>query len=314
MQRIVVLFPGALGDALLALPAWRHIRRRHPGTHLTLVVNGALVECARALGVADTVTRLDGPDVAALFAGGPAPSWLADGPVVYSWYGSTAPAVRARLASLAGELMLARVEQGGEGPHAAVAYARHVGVRATRASLVADAAFEVPPSVRMRAIVDAAGAPLLVVHTGAGAAAKRWPPAGMAAAVAWWRDHGGVAIELRGPAETDDPLPGVVRVIDDASLLDAADLLRAATAYLGNDSGISHLAAAAGARGVVVFGPTSPRRWRPLGDRLAVVAPAEPASFVLDSRVVRRVIRRLAAVLGARSTLTSPTAASSVRR
>ena len=39
-----------------------------------------------------------------------------------------------------------------------------------------------------------------------------------------------------------------------------------ASAFVGNDSGISHLAAAIGTPGVVLFGPTDPRRWRPLGE------------------------------------------------
>jgi ADP-heptose:LPS heptosyltransferase len=50
-----------------------------------------------------------------------------------------------------------------------------------------------------------------------------------------------------------------------AALLSQADL------YLGNDSGISHLAGAVGARGVVLFGPTRPHQWRPLGGNLLVV-------------------------------------------
>jgi heptosyltransferase-3 len=36
--------------------------------------------------------------------------------------------------------------------------------------------------------------------------------------------------------------------------------------FIGNDSGVSHLAAAAGSRGLVIFGPTDPQRWRPIGD------------------------------------------------
>ena len=44
-----------------------------------------------------------------------------------------------------------------------------------------------------------------------------------------------------------------------------AGLSRLAAAFVGNDSGVSHLAAAAGAPGVVIFGPTDPDRWRPLG-------------------------------------------------
>jgi ADP-heptose:LPS heptosyltransferase len=41
-------------------------------------------------------------------------------------------------------------------------------------------------------------------------------------------------------------------------------------AYLGNDSGVSHLAGLCGARSIVLFGPTSPVVWRPLGPRVHV--------------------------------------------
>jgi ADP-heptose:LPS heptosyltransferase len=54
-----------------------------------------------------------------------------------------------------------------------------------------------------------------------------------------------------------------------AAVLERADL------YLGNDSGISHLAGIVRARGVVVFGASDSATWRPLGDGL-VVASARP--------------------------------------
>jgi ADP-heptose:LPS heptosyltransferase len=44
-------------------------------------------------------------------------------------------------------------------------------------------------------------------------------------------------------------------------------LLSRAGAYLGNDSGISHLAAAWGAPTLSLFGPTDPAVWAPLGPR-----------------------------------------------
>ncbi|MFZ0886937.1 MAG: glycosyltransferase family 9 protein, partial [Candidatus Binataceae bacterium] len=46
---------------------------------------------------------------------------------------------------------------------------------------------------------------------------------------------------------------------------EVAGISAASAAFVGNDSGPSHLAAATGARGVVLFGPTDPDRWRPLG-------------------------------------------------
>jgi ADP-heptose:LPS heptosyltransferase len=51
-----------------------------------------------------------------------------------------------------------------------------------------------------------------------------------------------------------------------------AGWLRSARVYIGNDSGITHLAAAAGAPVVAIFGPTDPAVWAPRGDRVRLVA------------------------------------------
>ena len=272
MQRVVIMFPGALGDAILALPTWRLLRQRHLRAHLTVVVNGSLIELVRSAGVADSVERLDGPDVAGFFGGGRLPPWMIDQPVVYSWFGATDADARARLTAAAATLVLARVERGAPGPHAAVVYARHVGEEPGLEALAA--------LTRLSAVVRLPDpSPLLVVQAGAGAAAKRWRLDQVAAVVKWWRARGGETIELRGPAEVDATPIGADRVCDGHSLVQVAMLLRGALAYLGNDSGISHLAGAVGCRGVVVFGPTRAPRWRPLGGCLTALAPPRPQDF-----------------------------------
>jgi ADP-heptose:LPS heptosyltransferase len=70
--------------------------------------------------------------------------------------------------------------------------------------------------------------------------------------------------EIVGPADGDiAPVDRASRVVD-WPLVDVMALLAGVDCYVGNDSGITHLAAAAGARGVALFGPTSARRWAPL--------------------------------------------------
>jgi len=59
-----------------------------------------------------------------------------------------------------------------------------------------------------------------------------------------------------------------------------AAIARIATAFVGNDSGVSHLAAAVGASGIVIFGPTDPARWRPLGSRTINVLRREPLDSI----------------------------------
>ena len=64
-----------------------------------------------------------------------------------------------------------------------------------------------------------------------------------------------------------------------------AALARLAMAFVGNDSGAAHLAAAVGASGVVIFGPTDPVRWRPLGPGQIAILRRDP----IDSIAVREV-------------------------
>jgi len=73
-------------------------------------------------------------------------------------------------------------------------------------------------------------------------------------------------VTVLGPAETHlEAAFSGLPVINTPSLGVLAGLARLSAAFVGNDSGASHLAAATGARGVVIFGPTDPERWRPLG-------------------------------------------------
>lgn len=59
--------------------------------------------------------------------------------------------------------------------------------------------------------------------------------------------------------------------IEGQSLRNVAALLKLNPCYAGNDSGISHLAAAVGTPSVVLFGPTNPNVWKPLGKELTLV-------------------------------------------
>src|SRR5262249_62383936 len=64
------------------------------------------------------------------------------------------------------------------------------------------------------------------------------------------------------------PEGGVAR---DPSLRQLAALFERATVFVGNDSGLSHLAAAVGCATLVLFGPTDPAVWAPTGARVRVV-------------------------------------------
>ena len=80
----------------------------------------------------------------------------------------------------------------------------------------------------------------------------------------------------------------------DCSLRTAASLLSRCSLYIGNDSGFSHLAAAAGCRVLVLFGPTNPVVWGPLGN-VEIVSAGFPAP--IDRIAVDTVFRKAVSLL-----------------
>jgi ADP-heptose:LPS heptosyltransferase len=71
--------------------------------------------------------------------------------------------------------------------------------------------------------------------------------------------------------------PDQVPVMKDASLVQVAGAIACSQLVVGNDSGISHLAAAIRTPLVCLFGPTDPTVWRPLGAVVRVLTFAEAA-------------------------------------
>ncbi len=75
-------------------------------------------------------------------------------------------------------------------------------------------------------------------------------------------------------------------VLESPPLEMLAGLLADCSVYVGNDSGVSHLAAGVGAPCLALFGPTSPRHFAPLGPRVKVIAAPNMGEIVVN-RVVR---------------------------
>lgn len=113
---------------------------------------------------------------------------------------------------------------------------------------------------------------LLVMHPGAGSPRKRWPVENFfqAAKVITERGIGEVTFVV-GPAESDlAPIikaesKGTFRICEVDDLSYVMVLLRQARCFVGNDSGLTHFSAFMGTPTVAIFGPSSPKRWSPVG-------------------------------------------------
>jgi ADP-heptose:LPS heptosyltransferase len=167
------------------------------------------------------------------------------------------------------ELHVHSVVRADAAEHASLTYARMLGVEPPLpppslrlAQHRPEGAWRSDPSCR------------LLIHPGAGAPAKRWHAARFAALASEWRSRGGEVTLLLGPAEEPEVTSWRAtghQVVHGLSVRDAAALVASAPRYVGNDAGMSHLAGALARSGVVLFGPTRPVRWRPLGGDLTPV-------------------------------------------
>jgi len=103
-----------------------------------------------------------------------------------------------------------------------------------------------------------------VIHPFSGSARKNWP-LDKFYVLAGKLERGMPVKWCAG--EEDPPLPGAFRIDD---LYELACWLAKARLYIGNDSGITHLAAAVGTPVLALFGPTDPEVWAPRGQHVRV--------------------------------------------
>jgi ADP-heptose:LPS heptosyltransferase len=116
------------------------------------------------------------------------------------------------------------------------------------------------------------------IHPGSGGRRKVWPLGNWHALLDWIRrELSFQALLSIGPADDYmDEFSGAMReagvpIVSGLPLLRLSALLSVCRIYIGSDSGVSHLAAAAGIPTISVFGPTDPRAWAPQGRNAVAV-------------------------------------------
>lgn len=271
-MRAVVVHTGGIGDFLLACPALARLAREGP---IDLVGNRSRLDLAVAAGIAAAAHALDAVDFASVF---------------------TEPSSRLRdfLARFDRCIVWMRDEDG----HVRRAVQR-CGVRdvrvfaglpppgwrepASRYYLDCLGMADAPP-LRL-AIAPAPAAHDVIIHPGSGSVKKNWPLDRFQALAVELRAKGRAVIWCLGPAEADMQFADGNPCLRAASLVSLAGELAAARLYIGNDSGVTHLAAAVGSPTVAVFGPTDPRVWAPRGDHVTVAqgTPWPEAAAVLEA-------------------------------
>ena len=133
---------------------------------------------------------------------------------------------------------------------------------------------------------------IIALHPGAGSRKKAWAPERFAALGRALTQKSKKLLIIQGPAdaqcveETVMGLEGITYLVTrDMPIIKVAALLSRAGLFIGNDSGISHLAAALEVPTLALFGPTDPLSWAPRGERASWLqgktecAPCTPATL-----------------------------------
>jgi heptosyltransferase-3 len=264
--RVLLVRAGGLGDLLLLRGAIASLRGA--GLSAWLLAPRPSAQALLGPGEADGLIDWEDPALARLWGGDRAGSPTAPAAV----RGFAAAVAYTRAADLVEGLrawvprVIVHPPAPAEGHHAADWYSAPVAALAGRMRK-ADPCLAAPEEQRhAEEILSALPDRFLAVHPGSGSPAKNWPGftdlVRMAGAGEPW-------LLVQGPADATacEPLarlPGM-RPARALPIRVLGAVLARAGAYVGNDSGISHLAAAWGAPTLSLFGATDPRIWGPTG-------------------------------------------------
>ena len=252
---MLVLRPGALGDTLLALPALRALRRAF--SPIRLAAHSATARLLARLGEVDCGLAFDDPSLAWVFR-----ESVGDEPVV-AWMN----------AEIKGALLVAPSR-----PADATHCARYL--LESLEPLGIDLTWDARP-LRVTPIRSDE----VLIHPGSGSASKNWPAERIAAVIRGLDLRVRLIVgeaDLEASVEVERLVGRPLQRLQQPPLEELASRLAGCRAYLGNDSGVSHLAGLCGARALVLFGPTSPDVWRPLGPDVRVLPFETPPEAVVS--------------------------------
>lgn len=283
---ILVLRGGAVGDFILTLPVLQALREAWPEARIELAGYPEIAELARLAGWADRVVSLHQARIARLYTlKGPLDPELRE-------YLRSFDRIVACLHDPEGSVARNLGESGvrdvllfspvGPEIHAAdhllAPLARELGL---------DAAPAVPrlplpdaPRADARARLKALGlrTPPLALHPGSGSPAKAWPLDRFMELAKRRQAAGRETIFLTGEADTalEPELESFCRAggvprLRGEPLVSVAAILSVCEAFVGNDSGPTHLAAALDVPTVAMFGSTDPAIWGPRGGKIRIL-------------------------------------------
>jgi heptosyltransferase III len=302
MNRILVIRGGAIGDFVLTLPAIKLLRDGFPRAHIEILGYKHIIALAEGRFYADAIRSIEHGPLATFFAKGAAlPAELTDYfgsfDLIVSYLFDPDWVFQDNLTRCGSKMFVWGSPKLGGHEHAALQLARpleQIGLR------LENCAARIYPTEKDRAfaqeILGDSSKPIIALHPGSGSETKNWP-------IEKWKELGerlfstGRAVLVVAGEADDERLRLLESAWKDKPVRFAKNLalphlaaLFEDSIFIGHDSGISHIAAAVGARCILLFGPTDPAVWAPANARVTVL---QAPDRNLDSLPVDDVIAAL---------------------
>jgi heptosyltransferase-2 len=286
MNRILVIRGGAIGDFVLTLPALKALREGYPNAHIEILGYKHIAVLAENRVYAQAIRSIEYGALASFFAQNSSlPAELANYfpsfDLIISYLYDPDGIFENNLQRCGAQNLIRGPGRLDNREHAARQLARPLEQIGLRAS---DFEPKIYPSTEdqkfAEAFLEGMPRPILAIHPGSGSETKNWP-------IGNWLELGNYMLgsdKSRGSivivsGEADEARSRELQVVwkndrvrfaKNLPLPGLAALLEHAI-FVGHDSGISHLAAAAGAECILLFGPTDPDVWAPMNRNVRVI-------------------------------------------
>ena len=296
--RFLILRGGAIGDFILTLPAIQALRDRWPDAYIELVGYPHIANLALAAGLVDHVESLDRADTARLFTWRPTFSeeqaaHIRSFDLIISYLYDPDGVVQANLKATGVKQVIygsPLVEEG----HA---------IDSLMKPLETLAIYGEKPSPRLTLNAEKGkewlkahglSGDVVAIHPGSGSPRKNWPAKNFLKLAERLRESGQRYLMIFGEADADvaalirKEIPPVIE-LSGCTLVELATVLSACRAFIGNDSGVTHIAAAVGLPTLALFGPSNADRWGPRGSHVSIIqAPKGTLDFIFINDVLIR--------------------------